>query len=112
MRRLKGQKPRRFRDHRRAEAKRWAEDYDTIAERHPPKDKLGREIVALAADMLGDYKALRLSKRGTASARRKTAGLFLGALRATVDGASPGDHNGHGGDVAQDFARFHRGQHV
>jgi hypothetical protein len=90
MRRLKGGKPRRFKDHRRTEAKRWEQDYGTVAERFPPRDRLGREVVALAADMLADYRAMRLAKRGTASARRKTAGLLLGALRVAADGA-----NGH-----------------
>lgn len=97
MRRLKGGKPRRFKDHRRTEAKRWAEDYGTIAEKCKPKLRLERELVAAAADMLGDYKAMRQSKRGTKSAQRKTLGLFLGALRAA--------RNGHAEPEGFDLAR-------
>ena len=95
MRRLQGAKPRRFKDHRRMAARRWAADYGTIAERYPPRDALGREVVALAADMLADYRTMRITQRGTASARRKAAGLFLGALRVAADGA-----NGHGHTLA------------
>lgn len=88
MKALKGRKPRRFKDHRRREAKRWAEDYEAIAEQCQPGARLERELVALAADMLGDYKAMRQARRGTRSAQRKTLGLFLGALRAARDRAS------------------------
>lgn len=59
--------------------------YDMVAARHVPRDALGREVVALCADMLGDYRAARMSKKTTASARRKLAGLLLGALRAARD---------------------------
>jgi hypothetical protein len=97
MRRLKGGKPRRFKDHRRAEAVRYNRAYDAIAERFPPPDRMARMVAGMAADLFVSYDRLASSQRPTkrtASAKRKTAGLILGALRA-LGGGSPA--NGHGG---------------
>ena len=104
MKALAGKKPRRFKDHRRKVARRWSEDYDAIAERYPPRDRLGRELIAITADQLTDYKALRRSKRATPSALRKTAGLVLGALRAVADGGGNG-HQEPKLDLAAELAR-------
>lgn len=90
MKRLAGGKPRRYRDHRRKEAKRWGEDYAAVAERYPPRDRLARELIALAADMLGDYEALRLSRRATASARRKAASRLEEALEEAREALTEG----------------------
>lgn len=99
MSRLKGGKPRRFPDHRRLEAKPYNRAYAAVTGRYQPADRLGCELAAIAADLLTDYQALRRSKRGKASARRKTAGLFLGALRAVREGVSA---NGNGHHSAED----------
>jgi hypothetical protein len=90
MRRLKGGKPRRFGDHRRTEARPFNAAYAMITGRYEPADRLGCELAGIAADLLCDYQALRRSKRGKAGQRRKTIGLFLGALRVVGAG-----HNGH-----------------
>ncbi len=103
MRRLKGGKPRRFKDHRRLEARPYNAAYQAITERYPPKDRLACRIAGVAADFFVEYERLAQSKRQTArtrSARRKTAGLLLGALRSAAGGA-----NGHGEpDVAAALA--------
>lgn len=91
MKRLKGGKPRRFKDHRRLEARQYNACYAAIAERYPPKDRLACRIAGLAADLLVEYERLSQSKRRTArtgSARRKTAGLLLGALRSAAGGVN------------------------
>lgn len=88
MKRLKGGKPRRFTDHRKAEARPYNDAYAMIAARYTPPDRLACELIGIAADLFVDYKALRQSKRAKASARRKTAGLFLGALRAAREGVN------------------------
>ena len=101
MRRLARGKPRRYPDHRRLEAGPYNTTYRAIAERYPPRDRLACKILGVAADLLVDYERLSQSRRRTArmaSARRKTAGLLLGALRAARDGV-----NGQGAepDVAR-----------
>ena len=99
--RLKAGKPRRFPDHRRLEAKAYNRAYDAIAERYPPRDRLACRLAGLAADLLVEYERLASTRKRTArmaSAKRKTAGLILGGLRAVADG-----HNGH---AAPDLARL------
>lgn len=81
MRRLKGGLPRRFKDHRTRTARLYREAYLTIVERYQPRDRLAARVTAMASDLLLDYETLRQSKAATSSAKRKTAGLFLGALR-------------------------------
>jgi len=104
MRRLKGGKPRRFSDHRRTEARPYNVAYGAVVERHKPVDRLGHELAGIAADLLVDYQALRRSKRGKPSARRKTIGLLLGALRAAGDA---GNGTGHSGpSLAEIRARY------
>ncbi len=107
MKRLKGGKPRRFKDHRRLEARPYNAAYEAIAERYPPQDRLACRIAGVAADLLVDYERLAQSKRRTAragSARRKTAGLLLGALRSAAGGM-----NGDGRQPTPDelLDRFH-----
>ncbi len=100
---LGGRKPRRFKDHRRQEARRWAESYGAIAERYPPKDALARKLTAIAADFHRDYVDLRsvgkAAQKKQASPIRKTAGLFLATLRVLGGGSG----NGHG---EKDLARL------
>lgn len=108
MKRLKGGKPRRYPDHRRLEARPYNAAYTAIVERYPPKDRLACRIVGVAADLLVEYERLSQAKRRTAragSARRKTAGLLLGALRAAAGGM-----NGQAGadDLGQALADLHR----
>lgn len=107
MRRLKGGKPRRFKDHRRREAGPYNAAFMDIAMRHPPKDHLARRLVGMAADLLVDYEALAQSRKRTpraASARRKTAGLLLGALRVVREGMN-GDAEPESFDLAAELAR-------
>ncbi len=99
MRALAGGMPRRFKDHRTQVALVYREAYRAIAERYPPKDRLASRLTAMAADLLLDYERLRRSPRAKDSARRKAAGILLGAIRAAA-GAS----NGHGQDGALDLA--------
>ena len=96
MNRLKGGKPRRFKDHRRLEAKAYNTAYGEIATRYPPKDRLGARVTGMTADMAVDYERLAASRKPSAlearamSARRKSFGLFLGGLRVVA-----ADANGH-----------------
>jgi len=95
--------PRRFKDHRRAAAKRYAEYYRAVIEQHPPKGKLGFLLAGMLADLLLDYGSLRRGKKpGTKSARRKTTGLIFGCLREVRASSSP---HGHGPE-AEDLARL------
>jgi hypothetical protein len=105
MSRLKHGKPRRFPDHRRLVAKRYNEAFDVIAERYPPQDRLASRLVGVAADLLVEYEQSRTpTARVKASARRKTIGLLLGALRAARNGA--GGRNGHEDAGADLLARL------
>ncbi len=100
---LSGKKPRRYPDHRTRVAKQWAEGYSHIAERHPPRDGLGRALTAIAADFYMDYVELRsaekTAQKKNSSPVRKTAGLFLATLRVLGGGSG----NGHG---EKDLARL------
>jgi hypothetical protein len=98
--RLKAGKPRRFADHRRAEARPYNRVYEEIAERFPPRDRLGRRVIGMTADMAVDYECLASPQKPSArearamSARRKSFGLFLGGLRvvaAATNGHEPLD---------------------
>ena len=91
MRALRGAIPRRFKDHRCADARRYTAAWRAIAGRFPgAHDDLGRRLIAVAADTLLEYERLaQLAQRPrVASARRKYAGLLLGVLR-TLAGAEP-----------------------
>ncbi len=89
---LSNNKPRRYADHRTREARQWAEGYDDIAQRYPPRDGLARELTAMAADLLRDYADLRsagrAAQRKNLSPIRKTTGLFLATLRLLGDGGN------------------------
>ncbi|MCZ6480878.1 MAG: hypothetical protein ACE1Z6_12380 [Candidatus Methylomirabilales bacterium] len=93
---LADNKPRRYRDHRTQTARRWADGYNDIATRYPPRDGLGRALTAIAADFYMDYVELRSAERTAqkknSSPIRKTAGLFLATLRVLGGGSG----NGHG----------------
>jgi hypothetical protein len=107
MSRLKDGKPRRYRDHRRLEAKPYNRAYSDLVGRYPPQDRLACRLVGLVADLLVDYERLARSRKVTArttSAKRKTAGLILGGLRVVATGT-----NGHGGDdLSAALADLHR----
>lgn len=94
-RRLKAAKPRRYPDHRVRDAKRWSEHYDTVAARYEPKDKLDRQMVAIAADLFLAYEDIMTASKATrqkkASAARKSVGLILGTLRVLSRNGTP-DH--------------------
>jgi hypothetical protein len=97
MKRLKGGKPRRYKDHRRLEARPYNAAFAAIAERYRPPDRMACMVAGMVADLFVAYDKLAQSQRPTkrtASAKRKTAGLILGALRA-LGGESPA--NGHAG---------------
>jgi len=97
--------PRRYADHRKVEARPFRAAYDALAERYPPTDRLARLVTGIAADLVVEYERLAQSRRQTpraASARRKTAGLILGALRAVADGANGRGHAGP--DIAATLA--------
>ena len=100
---LANDKPRRYVDHRTREARVWAEGYNHIAERYPPRDGLARELTAMAADLLQDYADLRsagrAAQRKNLSPIRKTTGLFLATLRILGDG-------GNGQREPDDLARM------
>ncbi len=100
---LASDKPRRYVDHRTREARVWAEGYNRIAERYPPRDGLARELTAMAADLLRDYADLRSAgrdaQRKNLSPIRKTAGLFLATLRILGGG-------GNGQREPEDLARL------
>ena len=97
VRKLKGGKPRRFKDHRRREARPYLNAYDAIAERYPPPDRLGRRLVSIGADLLLAYDTLAQARQTprVRSARRKTVGLILGMLREVAGGAKDAQ-NDHG----------------
>ena len=107
-RRLKAAMPRRFKDHRTTDAKRWSAVYAAIAERYPPADALGRKLTAVAADLLCQYEDLqaagKAARKRNASAARKTTGLLFGMLRvlASSNGSEPEE------DLAQTLARLAR----
>lgn len=97
--------PRRFEDHRRVEARQWSKAYNDIIERYPPRDNLARELTAIAADFLEDYKELRRSAgRKNMSPVRKSAGLFLATLRVLQGGG-----NGKRG-LESDLERYFMGR--
>jgi hypothetical protein len=102
MGRLKDGKPRRYADHRRLEAQPYNKAFAAVAERYPPPDRLGRRLVGLVADLWVEYERLASTRKRTArtaSARRKTAGLILGGLRAVAEGQT-------NGAAAPDLARL------
>ena len=110
---LSGRKPRRYKDHRTREARRWAESYSAIAERYPPKDALARKLIALCADIDQDYARLRsagkAAQKKQASPIRKTAGLFLATLRILGGG---GNGQREPEDIAAALARLRREDEV
>lgn len=90
---LKQRMPRRFKDHRASEARRYRKIYNAISERFPPRDAWGRKLTATLSDLMFDYEQMRLagkvSRARRQSAARKTAGLILGMSRVLERSAGP-----------------------
>lgn len=99
---LKDGLPRRYVDARSRPARRYRELFSQITEAFPPRNRLGKTMAGMLADVLLDYESLRLNKKkGARSARRKTTGLSMGLLREVRN------LSGHAGDdLAAELAKL------